>query len=122
MSKDKDIVALLDEYADIREALTGEFLFTLVGVDFEARAGRGFIDLYDTLLKIEHQRITRERRITVWKRFIESNRVWWGVYGLLILALVLASITDLVVFWVVWLLLAVVLGILLWLKYREEGR
>lgn len=110
MGKDKDIVALLDEYADIREVLTGELLHTLVGVGWKARAGRGFIDIYDALLKIERQRMTG-------KRLTESDKLWWGVYGLLILALVLASITDLVVFWVVWLLLAVVLGILSWLKY-----
>ena len=113
----KDITVLLNEYADIRESLTGEFLFTLVGVGWEARARRGFIDLYDALLKVEQQQIASEGRGSIWKWLVESNRVWWGVYGLLILALVLASITDLIVFWVVWLLLAVVLGILLWLKY-----
>ena len=57
---DQDIKALLDEYADIRETLTGELLFTLVGVGWEARAGRGFIDLYDALMEVEQQAREKE--------------------------------------------------------------
>lgn len=112
MMKNKNIVNLLDEYADIREVLTGELLYTLVGVDWEARAGRGFIDLYDALLKIEHRRMTR-------KRLTESDKLWWGMYGLFILILVLANITDLVVLHAAWILIAIVLGIFSWLKYRR---
>jgi len=118
--KDRDIAVLLDEYADIREALTGEFLFTLVGVDFEARAGRGFIDLYDALIEIEHKRITHKRRATMWEWLIENNKLWWGMYTLFVLLLVLASATDLVVIGVAAVLIAIVLGIFTWLKYRGD--
>lgn len=112
----KTIAVLLDEYADIRESLTGEFLFTVVGVDWEARAGRGFIDLYDALIEIEQQRALQG---SIWRRLVESDKLWWSTYGLFILLLVLANTTDLVAFGVLAVLIGIVLGICTWLKYHR---
>lgn len=112
----KDIATLLDKYADIRETLTGELLYTLVGVGWEARAGQGFIDLYDTLMKIEQERILHDSS----KWLIESDKLWWSMYALLILFLVLAHIIDSAAFIVAMVLIGIVLAALTWLKYREE--
>ena len=60
------ITVLLDEYADIREALTGNrWLHRLVGEGFDAWARRGFIDLYDALIEVEQRFAKKEREDNV---------------------------------------------------------
>lgn len=113
----KNLATLVDEYAEVREVLTGELLHTLVGKGFEALGGQSFIDLYDALLKVQQQQTSHK----MWKRLFESDKLWWRGYAVFILLLVLANITNLAALWAVAILIAIALAICTWLKY-QKGR
>lgn len=114
----KNLATLLDEYAEVREVLTDELLHTLVGKGFEALGGQSFIDLYDTLMEIEQQRTSRK----MWKRLVESDKLWWSVYGFFIVLLLLATVIDLIALKVAAVLIAIALAICTWLKYQRGDK